>query len=147
MTSVLFLCTGNSCRSQMAEGLVNHFLDGQWVAHSAGTEPSGYVHSLAVQAMFPPTSADEMRGRPGNVDKFGQPNMVGSLGEYDFPGIWDYLMERLLAISEYVDLFHEAYPAVPVEDLGFQHAANAIAARALCGGLSPRSRGASAVRG
>ncbi|MCS7283754.1 MAG: arsenate reductase ArsC [Anaerolineae bacterium] len=48
---VLFLCTGNSARSQMAEGLVNHFLGDQWEAYSAGTHPSGYVHPLAVQAM------------------------------------------------------------------------------------------------
>jgi cytochrome c peroxidase len=90
--------------------------------------PPGLDSVLAVQAMFPPTSADEMRGRPGNVDKFGQPNMVGSLHEYDFPGIWDYLMERLLAIPEYTSLFREAYPTVPASELGFQHAANAIAA-------------------
>lgn len=48
---VLFLCTGNSARSQMAEGWVNHLLGDQWEAHSAGTEPAGYVHPLAVQAM------------------------------------------------------------------------------------------------
>ena len=48
---VLFLCTGNSCRSQMAEGLVNHFLADTWQAFSAGTEPSGYVHPLAIKAM------------------------------------------------------------------------------------------------
>jgi arsenate reductase len=48
---VLFLCTGNSCRSQMAEGLVNHSLSQEWQAYSAGTEPSGYVHPMAIQAM------------------------------------------------------------------------------------------------
>lgn len=48
---VLFLCTGNSARSQMAEGLVNHHLADSWVAYSAGTKPAGYVHPLAVQAM------------------------------------------------------------------------------------------------
>jgi len=48
---ILFLCTGNSCRSQMAEGLVNHFLGDEWQAYSAGTDPAGYVHPLAVQAM------------------------------------------------------------------------------------------------
>ena len=48
---VLFLCTGNSCRSQMAEGLVNHYLGDEWKACSAGTDPAGYVHPLAVQAM------------------------------------------------------------------------------------------------
>jgi len=49
---VLFLCTGNSCRSQMAESLVNHFLGDTWQAHSAGTQPAGYVHPLATQAML-----------------------------------------------------------------------------------------------
>jgi len=48
---VLFLCTGNSARSQMAEGLVRHFLGERWEAFSAGTAPAGYVHPLAVQAM------------------------------------------------------------------------------------------------
>lgn len=48
---VLILCTGNSCRSQMAEGLINHFLGGRWQAYSAGSAPSGQVHPLAVQAM------------------------------------------------------------------------------------------------
>ncbi len=49
--SVLFLCTGNSCRSQMAEAITNHFLGGSWQAFSAGTQPAGYVHPLAVQVL------------------------------------------------------------------------------------------------
>ena len=48
---VLFLCTGNSCRSQMAEAVVNHDLFKEWVAFSAGSEPSGYVHPLANQVI------------------------------------------------------------------------------------------------
>ena len=48
---VLILCTGNSCRSQMAEGLINRFLGDTWQAYSAGTAPSGYVHPLAIKAM------------------------------------------------------------------------------------------------
>ena len=48
---VLILCTGNSCRSQMAEGFVNHLLNWGWEARSAGTRPAARVHPLAVKAM------------------------------------------------------------------------------------------------
>ena len=49
--NILFLCTGNSCRSQMAEAIVNACLSKNWRAFSAGTEPSGYVHPLAIKAL------------------------------------------------------------------------------------------------
>ncbi len=48
---VLILCTGNSCRSQMAEGWVRHLLGDRVEVASAGTHPAGYVHPLAVKAM------------------------------------------------------------------------------------------------
>lgn len=47
---VLFLCTGNSCRSQMAEGWARHLLGDRLQAHSAGTAPT-VVNPLAVQVM------------------------------------------------------------------------------------------------
>ncbi|SEA75547.1 protein tyrosine phosphatase [Desulfuromusa kysingii] len=47
---VLFLCTGNSCRSQMAEGLVNNDFKGQIEAFSAGTDPHG-LNQKAVEVM------------------------------------------------------------------------------------------------
>ena len=48
---VLILCTGNSCRSQMAEVIWNTQSNGSWEAISAGSRPSGYVHPLAIKAM------------------------------------------------------------------------------------------------
>jgi arsenate reductase len=67
--SVLFLCTGNSCRSQMAEGLVNHYLSAGWHAYSAGTDPAGYVHPLAVQAMAE-VGIDISRQRSKSAEEF-----------------------------------------------------------------------------
>ena len=48
---VLFLCTGNSCRSQMAEGLLRRLTGPDIESLSAGARPSGYVHPLAVEVM------------------------------------------------------------------------------------------------
>jgi len=50
MKRVLFLCTGNSCRSQMADGIVNHDFAGRIEAFSAGTEPHG-LNPRAVRIM------------------------------------------------------------------------------------------------
>jgi arsenate reductase len=51
MKTVLILCTGNSCRSQMAEALVNHDLAGQARAVSAGTKPQPKVADGAIAAL------------------------------------------------------------------------------------------------
>ena len=48
---VLFLCTGNSCRSQMAEAIINARLAETWEAVSAGTKPAGYVHPKALAVL------------------------------------------------------------------------------------------------
>ncbi|MDW8326546.1 MAG: FG-GAP-like repeat-containing protein [Anaerolineales bacterium] len=90
--------------------------------------PAGLDNLLAAQAMFPVTSRDEMRGLRGDVDIFGRPNELAMLPDYTARPIWSALMKRLLAIPGYVELFRAAYPDVPVEELGFQHAANALAA-------------------
>ncbi len=47
---ILFLCTGNSCRSQMAEGWARHLKSDQITAYSAGTHPQG-LNPIAVQTM------------------------------------------------------------------------------------------------
>jgi arsenate reductase len=49
--TILVLCTGNSCRSQMAEGFFRHLAGDQFDVYSAGTRPAERVHPLAVQVM------------------------------------------------------------------------------------------------
>ncbi len=120
--------------------------------------PAGLDSVLAAQAMFPVTIRTEMRGgrytvagyaiQPGTVpdretayaggvptgwedtDVFGQPNELASIPNDSryFPEIWVLLMDRLLAIPGYQALFQRAYPDIPLPELGFQHAANALAA-------------------
>jgi len=51
MIRVLILCTGNSCRSQIAEGLFRRVGGNGFEVHSAGTHPAGFVHPLAIETM------------------------------------------------------------------------------------------------
>lgn len=117
--------------------------------------PDGLDNLLAAQAMFPVTLRDEMRGgwydiagytvQPGDtpvaddyprpagwhdVDVYGRPNELAAIsnGREDMPVIWAGIMQRLLAIPAYQTLFRQAYPDTPLAELGFQHAANALAA-------------------
>lgn len=76
MKQVLFLCTGNSCRSIMAEGLLAHYGKGRFVSHSAGSAPTSEVHphSLATLARhgiatqgFHSKSWDALEGTPIDI--------------------------------------------------------------------------------
>ncbi|NOX59139.1 MAG: c-type cytochrome [Planctomycetes bacterium] len=81
---------------------------------------AGLDSVLAAQAMFPVTSDAEMRGFTGE-------NAIGDLDDDDLTGIWAALMDRLMGITEYEQMFSTAFPNVDTNSFTFAHAANAIA--------------------
>jgi len=69
---VLFLCTGNSARSILAEALINHWGRGRFRGHSAGSFPKGVVHPLTLKLL------DQLRlplprARSKSWDEFARP--------------------------------------------------------------------------
>ena len=66
---VLFLCTGNSARSQMAEAILRHLSGGMIDARSAGTEPRG-VHPMAIRAVRQSFDIDISQQRSKHLDEF-----------------------------------------------------------------------------
>ena len=67
--NVLFLCTGNSARSQMAEGLLRHIAGDRFEVMSAGLEPKEEVHPLAVEVMRE-LDIDIANQKPKTVDVY-----------------------------------------------------------------------------
>lgn len=88
---VLFLCTGNSCRSQMAEGWARSLLGDRVRAYSAGTKPHG-LNPLAVRAM-----------REVGVDISGHTSKTAD----------DLRDERIDLVVTVCDSAHEACPVFP----------------------------------
>ena len=66
---ILILCTGNSCRSQMAEGILRESAGGAFRVESAGSKPAGHVHPLAIRAMAE-IGIDISQNRSKHLDEF-----------------------------------------------------------------------------
>ncbi|HLH53523.1 MAG TPA: arsenate reductase ArsC [Verrucomicrobiae bacterium] len=67
--TILILCTGNSCRSHLAEGILRKALRDGFDVQSAGSKPAGYVHPLAIRVMQE-IGIDISGHRSKNLDEF-----------------------------------------------------------------------------
>jgi arsenate reductase len=72
--AILILCTGNSCRSHLAEGILRDALTDQYRIESAGSKPAGYVHPLAVKVMAE-IGIDISSHRSKHLDEFISDNV------------------------------------------------------------------------
>jgi cytochrome c peroxidase len=103
-------------------------MDGTFSTPFGDALPEDLPNVLAVQAMFPVNGRNELRGLKGDRDVFGDINEIAQIDDGNPQAVWDAVMARLLAIPEYRDQFQTAFPYVAESDLGFEHAATAIAA-------------------
>jgi cytochrome c peroxidase len=112
----------------MWDGRIRRTAPGVYVTPAGAALPQGLTSLLAAQAMFPVLTRSELRGNPGDRDVFGAPNELALYDDGEITLIWSAVMRRLLSIDGYVAKFRAAYPDVSTDRLGFEHAANAIAA-------------------
>jgi arsenate reductase len=82
--TILILCTGNSCRSHLAEGILSAALGDSFNVQSAGSKPAGYVHPLAIQVMkeigVDISGHHGLRQRGPGLPDFSRPGEPLSLG-------------------------------------------------------------------
>jgi cytochrome c peroxidase len=90
--------------------------------------PAGVNDALIAQAFLPIVIREEMRGRIGDRDRFGNVNELAQIPDNQPEEVWRAVMRRVLAVPEYVSRFTAAFPSMPVQSFSFEHAATAIVA-------------------
>ena len=89
--------------------------------------PLFFENPLETQAMLPVVNRREMRGEPGDLDVFGNPNELAAISDSQPDLVWQGVMRRLLAIPGYMSMFRAAFPHIQNSDFRFPQAAQALA--------------------
>lgn len=111
--------------SLLWDGRVERLEDGTLRAPVA--LPSGIETLLEAQALLPLLDRDEMRGNAGDSDVLGAPNELATYPDESSEEVWNAIMMRLMAISEYRERFAEVFPDVPMGQHNIVHVVRAIA--------------------
>jgi cytochrome c peroxidase len=90
--------------------------------------PQEFTNALAEFFIIPITPDEEMRGFPGELDVFGNPNEIGELTNNDFAQIWELVVARVTKIDAYRQQLAAAYPDVATDQYNVVHLANAVGA-------------------
>ena len=109
-------------RRLLWDGRVEETKSGHLSTPAGAKLQSGLDGPLAALAMFPVTDRVEMRG------SLRDPTPLSKIPGEDFNAIWSKLMDRLMSIPEYREMFRDAFPGQELADLQFADAANALAA-------------------
>jgi cytochrome c peroxidase len=110
------------------DGRLNGFGSGPFRIESDTVLLPSVPNILAAQALIPVLNRAEMRGEVGDVDVDGNTNELAAFQDEEHDAIWQGVMDRLLAIPEYVQMFAAAFPNTSTSQLRFRHAAEALAA-------------------
>ena len=110
------------------DGRLTRFGQEPFTGPSILPPPNGQPQNALVgQAMLTVLNRQEMRGLAGDVDVAGNANELALIADSQPSAIWQAIMQRLLAIPEYVQMFSAAYPQKTTSTLRFEDAAQAIA--------------------
>ncbi len=90
--------------------------------------PQDVSNALALFSIIPITPNQEMRGFPGQLDRFGNINELSELTNADFEVIWGLLVKRITSIPGYQKLLADAFPGLNLTDITISHLVNALGA-------------------
>jgi len=99
-----------------------------YISPAGADTPQTFTSALAAFSIIPVTPDEEMRGFPGQLDVFGQPNEMSELTNDDFAEIWPLVVARVTNNDAYDDLLAAAFPDIPESELDITHIAEAIGA-------------------